>query len=34
VHPLCVVLLRGLPKLVAAALLAVYGCALFVRLSL
>lgn len=34
VHLLCVVLLRGLPKLVAVGLLAVYGYALFVQLSL
>lgn len=33
VHLLCVVLLRGLPKLVAAGMLAVYGYALFVQLS-
>lgn len=34
VHLLCVVLLRGLPKLVAAGMLAVYGYALYVQLSL
>lgn len=34
VHLLCVVLLRGLPKLVAAGLLAVYAYALYVQLSL
>ncbi len=33
VHLICVVLLRGLPKLVAAGLLAVYGYALFVQIS-
>jgi len=33
VHLLCVVLLRGLPKLVAAGMLAVYGYALFIQLS-
>lgn len=34
VHLLCVVLLRGLPKLVAVGMLAVYGYALYVQLSL
>jgi cation:H+ antiporter len=34
VHLLCVVLLRGLPKLVAVGLLAVYAYALYVQLSL
>ncbi len=34
VHLLCVVLLRGLPKLVALGMLAVYGYALFIQLSL
>ena len=34
VHLLCVVLLRGLPKLVAVGMLAVYAYALFIQLSL
>ena len=34
VHLVCVVLLRGLPKLVAIGMLAVYGYALFIQLSL